>query len=814
MTAPIVRFAQGAQTLNLNDGLRYSVDTGFTPPSVQIVPQIATGTSANRTGGGRRIGQRAVDRSWSWSLNVVGASDREVSRGALDVQAFLQRAGDPSEPLYLEFKANSDTPFQPLWGQDGWLRYEILHGSATIADEYITPSRRQGYIILNVELVIKPFAIGLRQQLGSALGGVLEDTIGTLDGISRGLIVPEATTNNFTNPVFGHATWNNGWTAGANILATQNVDKNFVLFGVNSAKLTSTGAANQFYQVLTLTAVTYTITFYVKAPDSSAITSTQVRAYFNSVSQIPTFTAIGNGWYRAEFSGTASAAAGNYGIIVLSPYTVYADGFQIELKTYATPLAYGDLLGNAWSGTAHASTSTRTAARARLAVGSDTFSNAQFTFGWIWKTARNSSDLGTVYFWDFGSTFHCRFDTGSNVYVFRDGTNQATSAAQVFSIGDTIIFHAVASAAGGLVLYVNGQSVATNVTYTPSALASFLYVGSDSGAVNQPGGTFTNFTILDVALTAAQVLADYNNLSKLTADDQRIGAIPWLWSSDGDDDVVNHDDSDANDDNWIVCGGIPGSAAAETYISMLPSVQLADIVLSNNIIEGGDFLTPDQFMFFDQSGVADATASGGAYKETLAVSTVELSLNTANDLSIRQSKLLAGKEAYVYVRLFDSGANLKIGYRITDGTVAPAAELRAITTVAAFRQFRTLPAVFSGASRHPRYLDDNPNYGDIQIRAVRTTGSAAVRLDYFAVMTRPLVVITVDASTGNILFDGRIARILPSSAPLNVIGDVFELWPEKYNLVTMFIASETLDTGIAATLTYSKVLVVPRWSLL
>src|SRR3990167_8695340 len=129
--------------------------------------------------------------------------------------------------------------YEPLWGQDGWLFYQIEHGVASVGGEYAETNRRATNVFVRLDLIIRPYALGLRQRLASATGGVLEDTIGAADGQSRGLIIAEATTNKMTNPVFGHATWNNGWTAGSNIIATQNTDKRFLLPGTtSSAKLT------------------------------------------------------------------------------------------------------------------------------------------------------------------------------------------------------------------------------------------------------------------------------------------------------------------------------------------------------------------------------------------------------------------------------------------------------------------------------------------------------------------------------------------------------------------------------------------------
>src|SRR3990167_5237612 len=195
-TDATARLVRGTRSLTISSG-RYALGRDFAPPDVSLEPNIATGTSANRSGGGVKVGERALDRDWTFSIHIQFCqSEREVTQAARDLRDFLLSAGDESEPLYLEYRASPDTPL-PLWGQ-GVLRYEIIHGRFSLSDMYATSSFRGRELpTCPVVLRVKPLAEGLPQRLASAKGGVVLDTYGTTDGAARGVMVCTAASNAF-----------------------------------------------------------------------------------------------------------------------------------------------------------------------------------------------------------------------------------------------------------------------------------------------------------------------------------------------------------------------------------------------------------------------------------------------------------------------------------------------------------------------------------------------------------------------------------------------------------------------------------------
>ena len=191
----IAKLTHGSNELDLNTSpLKLGID--FVPPSVQLLANLAGGTSANRFGGADLVSARATNRAINIPIVIEGTSEAEI-RGALQrLSLMLGFAGDESTPLYFEFNPNDDVGFEPLWGQYGAnYRYEVVFAESPKLPQYPFGPVKAGTLPrVNLALNIKPYALGLQQRVGIATGGILEDIIGTVDGISKGVIVPEATT--------------------------------------------------------------------------------------------------------------------------------------------------------------------------------------------------------------------------------------------------------------------------------------------------------------------------------------------------------------------------------------------------------------------------------------------------------------------------------------------------------------------------------------------------------------------------------------------------------------------------------------------
>lgn len=180
------------------------------------------------------------------------------------------------------------------------------------------------------------------------------------------IIIPEATENIFTNPSFEND------LTGYDTIGTWSAVTTDQFFGAKCAKCTvlDTGEG-QIKDDLSVSATTYTLSAMIKRSGGGAITSTQSTSYFNSTeNNWTTIQHIQDGWYLCTRTGSATAGSRSFGVRVFEA-DMMVDALQLEQKAYATTYCDGDFLGwrdvdgdddtvgYAWSGTAHASTSTR-----------------------------------------------------------------------------------------------------------------------------------------------------------------------------------------------------------------------------------------------------------------------------------------------------------------------------------------------------------------------------------------------------------------------------------------------------------------------
>lgn len=227
----------------------------------------------------------------------------------------------------------------------------------------------------NPTLLVSPFNESL--ALTDANGA------GTWTGVEPirfddGLWVEEGTTNLVTNPSFEVNT--TGWVVAlpnrtASRVTSHARSGSASLQVTHTAGTGSQGAVSGI-QNITLTAVAHTWSCYVYIPSSwTGGTIVLTTAGFVSAS-LPAVTeanmAITDQWQRLEYTFTPDAGdlVGDVYVSATSwtiNESVYIDCAQVEAKAYATSYCDGSLGdGYAWTGTAHASTSTRAASSASV----------------------------------------------------------------------------------------------------------------------------------------------------------------------------------------------------------------------------------------------------------------------------------------------------------------------------------------------------------------------------------------------------------------------------------------------------------------
>jgi hypothetical protein len=840
-TSISVKLVRGALVLDLASD-PYEVSEGFTPPNTLVVPMIAAGTSANRYGGGTLVGRTATTRSFSFALHIGGAapSEMDVRASVSRLQFMLDGAGDPDYPTYLVYRANTDTTLEPLWGQ-GALLYEIVQGTVGLSAMYgVSDMKARQLPNTTVDLQIKPYALGRAQLVATATGGILPDQWGTTDGAERGLQVPEATPtggNKMTNPVFGASTWNTGWTAQASIIASQNTNPTYLLPQTQSSAFlqSSSAATNVFTQSINVgNTNTHSFSALVMRPDGTAVTSADTVINYNTFDLSTTFLSLGNGLYLATASAAGVNAAVITGLRIKSGRSIYLLAFQCEEKSYPTPICWGDLMGCAWTGTAHASTSTRTIAQLKLAVSDTVLRAAQGSIAITVIPNVSSSALGrNAYLFSLGTTnMRATWENANTRWIFLDPTNanQASGPASSFAAGVPVVLHITWGPSGSFI-YVNGAQVATNATYTPAALGANLFIGLNATPAENWPGSIADFRTYAYPLTATEVLNDYTNTTKLAGATQdaaqRVGALPWLYTVAGDNIVgaVTGVVNTVAKYNWCAAGGIPGSAPAITSLKLTTSTALANAPIWLSRLLCQYFYQPgitatSAFLNDDYNATADVGNSSGDGFTTVSVTSSDSRTTPFNTLGYR---LLQGRECYLFTRLKDAGANLTIalGFRIASLGTTINTDYVAVAADATFRLFKTNPFIFP---RLFNVFDDNtPTVAAFWVlNSLRTVFSAAnVSVDFVQLMPRPLTKITTlnNATVDTIVaVKGTQARSINSSAqysdPVTVTGDVFELEPGGYNLIPVLLGEVTLGYTVTFSVTFSSVSVTPRYALL
>lgn len=838
----VAQLKKGTNYLDLTSG-RYTLSPNFVPPSTNEVTNIALGTSANRRGGGKAIGRRAIPRSWGLDIRIVASSNGEAEKAISEIEYMLQQAGDENEPLYFVWRPHNHYSFEPLWGtHDAYRLIEILSAdSRNKWDYYGLAGLRGQRVDLTIGLTINPYATTKYQRVGSATGGIFEDYIGQPAGRMRGLIVPENTTNNYTNPVYGHATWNTNWNAGTNLVGTQNTDKKFILFGTSSAKLVNSDSASArlWSETLTLTAAAYTLSFYVKRPDGAAVSSSDCEAYYNGSTRTTTFRSVGDGWYRASAAITGVASALSCGVQVKLARVVYVDGFQVEGKQL-TALCYGDLPGSTWSSTPHASTSSRTAARYRIDEAS-AFDRGQGTIRIVWMPQNNNTAFSSQrYIFAAISNFQLAWNNSSNLWTFRDTAgNSASSGATTFTAGTPVVIHCVYGV-DGLVLYINGSSAGSTGTYQPeSGTSDYIYLGSDRSSANQINGTFLDFETFSEPMSATEVQNDYNNLVQISNDDQMIAPIPGLWTDDGD--LVLDNVYDSNQENMGFAFGIPGDVAAETLWNMtmsagLSTVKTLGLSLFDTAINvfpkkttGSTMLGWLDYLYEEYGGTgSDAKYSGTSYGNNAWASAVGSNANSGFTNSLTDQDALReifGREWCLLAKVSESNNNLRLALSLVDSSLGTiTGDHRTITTAATFYYVHS-GFLFLGEIPSDPIMDGLTFAGDWVPYPDVLSGTEQSDVDFAMVVPKPLVIFgnSSESNTGTKIIyrtgDER-ARVSTGAGAFAGTTDAsgdredFALQPNRINYIFNLVSLEGSVEHLAGrTTTFTSIYVKPRWAI-
>lgn len=805
----------------------YNLGQDFTPPTAYYDSVYGRASAW----GQQRISQQEKNLNWNFTVHLYGGNSTEIKRTERILQDFLSRAGDEIEPLYFAWRPWGDYEFEPTHGTHGkYARYEVVEGYVRLENGYNTMTTTRGrYVKANVQLTIKPMS-QRRILSGIAAGNILEDIYKTANGLSRGVRINGARTNYFTNPVFDNpTTWNQGWTAGGDLYQDENTDPRYYLFGKSSARLVYDGAgtggtADCYLQSCTPGSTNaMVISCFIKKIDSAAVESSDFFFVKGSTSIIGMGSGapldVGDGWWWCWVATTGEVGATNYGVrLSTAGRYLFMDGFQLEFGTVPTFLTYGDQVGCAWSGTPHASTSVvTTAGSLKYARKMLIPSYSEGTLRVVWKpdfTARYTSS-GANFFLCSDENLQLVYDGTNNRFYFSDNTNSCNSTSTILGNNSIYTLHATFDATNGIKLYLNGALVGSNATFTLPPVASageYMRLGGNAGG-NLAQGTFYGFATFDREMTAAQVLADYNQAASLIADDMRVDEIPWTWTLNGGGLLYNQNDT--SEGNYWITGGVQGEVITPELYATLSNdwATVSQVHFGRLAIDQRDYSqfipgiesNANSLLFHDESDVVDAAASGGQHKSRT-LSTTGTALGGFSASYTRQNSYFAGKPVRLLARVKDSGggasANLQVALNYKIGTLTFVTE------------YSNLPALgtanfglidFGKASFPPgtRFRPEGAQLDYIYVTPIikRSTGSSAFLCDYVALMPYPLQLRDLSSSARELfVLKGETARTQGLAATWTTgqsqieLVDVIETkgWPlefegGKLNLVNVLI---------------------------
>ncbi len=812
----ICRLEYGGAQINLAGG-EYSLMPDFRPPAVDITPAVAVGTTSNVWGGGTVTGIKAMDRQWTFTVKVTGASSAAIHESLRRLQAFLDQSYDRAETLYLAYRPDDAHPYEPEWGTWGQLlRYQIKAASVRVNEDYGIADYRGRYAWAEVATTIAPVAVGKQMALlhgmnGTGQDGAIEDRWGAADGSSRGIIIPTGTTNLVSNPVFGHATPLTNWTAGTGCTTSFRAPAAYKLFGYTPVSVTF-AAANQLFGVtaITIPASGYYASFYIRRADNGAISASDFYIRYNSADNTPTVYSFGNGWYLVycSLTGTAGSTSLDLKCRTFTGVEYFIAGAQVE-ATELTYLAYGELPGCGWSGTAHASSTVRTTGP--IFASSYQSAGSQLSSGTVVIAFRPDFDVSGKILASFGpviaSKDNLTIAISSNTVILLTRSDSTTFSYTVPAMrGSTHVLHITYTnvTATAPVLYIDGVAIAASGS-APSTPASDYDVNLMASNV-----AILALSVYRTQFTAAQIVADYANLAQALTSGRGINGLPYYVIASATATTASIVTAPT-----VIAGNIPGGAPADTSLVISSdNSKVYSLVLSHTTLRQPNYPT----LFADGTGTADAAAYGGSC-EQLTISTTPVEATVTATMINRNVSDLYGEQLYLYLVCRENTAisnNMNAAARIYQGTAASTTSMyRPIAATNSYLRFLVGPISFPELQQQA-IPGTKPATFTVKPVLYRNSSSAAFNVDYMVLAIGKVCAISRATNTGSVYYVFSRGKVLMYDSSwnlttnVNLTGDTIELEPNRYNVLQILPGALAIAD---ATVTLSAIYVTPRYTL-
>ena len=342
---------------------------------------------------------------------------------------------------------------------------------------------------------------GWMGEVGTVVGGVIHRP----GRLCKAVQCAAARTNMVLNPTSGAA---GNWAALGAATVTPN-DATYAYIGTTATKVITTAAANDG-ATATLSALAAS-DYYVSAMLYGDYPTATMQWSVDNVNwHVPVLLGTDEDWALYGYPMPAAEANGSVTLRIrqsdATARTFYVDAAQVELGTYPTPCLDGTLgTGHAWTGAAHGSTSTRTAAHVTYPVAGNLLDTAGSISAWVWVEAATPA-LGSYVVYCAGTVAGTITLSITPALALSGswGTTVYTGGALT-----TCEWHHVAVTFDGttLALYIDGAWVGGGAEAGFNTLPATLYVGANATPAGWTNGRIDDLAILDAAMTAEDVAA-------------------------------------------------------------------------------------------------------------------------------------------------------------------------------------------------------------------------------------------------------------------------------------------------------------------
>ena len=287
-------------------------------------------------------------------------------------------------------------------------------------------------------------------------------------------------------------------------------------------------------------------------------------------------------WTRIIHTFTTDThTAITYQVYANGATSMFVDAVQLEVGNAATPYCDGSLgNGHTWAGTAHASTSARTAATLTYPVTGNINAAKGTLMMWVYADNWNPNN-GMI--WQAGSantTFESSVDSTGKPRFYAGGSS-LTSTAAGMTVGT---WHHVAftwdAAANARIIYVDGAEAGSS-TYSTQTLDGDIAVGYSQHISSVYGhvGYIDDFCILERVLPASEIRSVYESNAPVFAETSTFSFRPTpkglIWA---DDEGLWMRDTAGSP----VLGAYGGEAATKSWAGF--TMAAGDLVLGSNAV--------------------------------------------------------------------------------------------------------------------------------------------------------------------------------------------------------------------------------------